>query len=648
MTIVRATLVGLTLAAALPALAQDRSTPPLPPRPDPRSVARPAETRIKVRSLKITGAEAIGGARLASVLGTRSSSRLPWGRTRYFDRMVFDADLRRIEAYYRDRGYPDAQVSAFDVQLNDRQDSVALSITVQEGEPLRVEQVDLRGFESLRPGALRALQRNLPLQTGSVLDRAQVTATQTMAARALQDRGYPFAQASVEESRVDTRLVRLTVHAATGDEARYGPVTVSGNVSVGDDVIRRTLAFEPGARFSLATVQLSQKRLYELGLFQVATVALRSESVSDGVVPVQVTVAEAKHRQLRLSGGYGSEERARGEAQWKHVNFFGGARTGSVEAKWSALNRGVRTTFTQPYVYSPKLSLTLSAQGWYTDEPAYQLDTRGGRGSLNYELTQRNPVSGRGSDSTLSFGVIAERETYAITTDALADLSFRDDLIALGLNPRTGEGDGWLGALTLDYRRSTTPSVLDARRGSVVGVHLERAGGPLPGDFNYTEVSVEARHYKTLGRLGVLAARGRIGSIDGYGLPDASVPYFKRYFLGGSNSLRGWGRFEVSPLSGSGLPLGGLSMVEMSAEVRTPVFGKASLVLFADAGSVGATAWHFDPLRYDVGPGLRYLTPVGPVRVDLAFQLNPMSGLVVDGAPESRHWRLHFSLGQAF
>ena len=85
-----------------------------------------------------------------------------------------------------------------------------------------------------------------------------------------------------------------------GADARYGQVTVEGNMSVGDDVILRTLAFEPGDRFSLATVQLSQRRLYELGLFQLATVKLQSEQVSDGLVPVQVTVAEAKHRQIRL------------------------------------------------------------------------------------------------------------------------------------------------------------------------------------------------------------------------------------------------------------------------------------------------------------------------------------------------------------
>jgi outer membrane protein assembly complex protein YaeT len=613
-------------------------------------VARPADARIKVRRLRIEGADRVGGSRIVAVLGTRSGSRLPWGRKRYFDRAVFDADLRRIEAYYRDRGYPDAQVTAFDVQQNDTQDSVALSITVREGEPQRVEGVTLVGFEALNPRARRALQGNLPLQPGAVLDRAQVTATQTMAARAMQDRGFPFAQTTIDESPAGPHLVHLTVQAASGAEARYGPVSVTGNASVGDDVIQRTLAFEPGDRFSLATVQLSQRRLYELGLFQLASVALASDAVADGVVPVQVTVAEAKHRQVRFSAGYGSEERARGEAQWKHVNFFGGARTASIEGKWSSLNRGLRGQLTQPYVFSPRVQLTLSTQRWFTDEPAFQLDTRGGRGTLTYELTQRNPVSGRGGDSTLSATLVAEREDFAITPEALEDLSFRNQLIALGLDPRTGEGGGLLGALALDYRRSTTPSVLDARRGSVLQAHVERAGGWLPGDFNYTEVTFETRHYRTVGRIGVVALRGRIGTIDGSGSDEAGVPFFKRYFLGGSNSLRGWGRFEVSTLSGSGLPLGGHSMIELSSEIRTPLFGNASLVLFADAGSATTPAWRFEAhdLRYDVGPGLRYVTPVGPVRVDFAYQLNPIPNLLVDGLPQTRRWRVHFSLGQAF
>jgi outer membrane translocation and assembly module TamA len=301
-------------------------------------------------------------------------------------------------------------------------------------------------------------------------------------------------------------------------------------------------------------------------------------------------------------------------------------------------------------------------QGWFSDEPAFQLNTSGGRATITYELTQRNPVSGRGGNSTISMSLIGEREDYTITPEFLDNLEFRSQFIAMGLDPRSGDGGGMLGAIALDYRRSTTANVLDARSGYTVSAHLERAGGVLPGDFEYNEYTFEARHYQTIGRLGVLATRARVGTIDGAGAdevctaPDPAiptrcgVPFFKRYFLGGSNSLRGWGRFEVSGLSGSGLPLGGHSMLEMSAEVRAPLFGKITGVVFLDAGGVETHAWDlaFKDLRYDVGPGLRYVTPIGPIRVDFGYQLNPIPGLLVDGVPEARRWRVHFSLGQAF
>jgi len=645
--------------------------PALPPRPDPKSVARPTLPRIKVTSVKVHGATQLGAGRVISILGTRASSWLPWGRKRYFDRAVFNADIGRVEAYYMDRGFPDAKVTAFDAMLNQQQNAIRISITIDEGQPRRVERLTLDGFDVLTAREIRDLRRVLPLHAGDIADRAQITATQTMATRALQDRGYPLALVSTEETNEANRQVVLTMRASPGAVANYGAITVNGNMSVGDDVITRTLAFKPGNRFSLATIQLSQRRLYDLGLFQLATVKPDTEQVVDNVVPVNVTVAEAKHRQIRLSAGYGSEEKARGEASWKHVNFLGGARTATVEGKWSSLDRGVRTSFKQPYLFSPRVSLTFSGQGWFTNEPAFHLNTSGGRSTINYELTQRNPVSGRGGESTISASFIGEREDYTITPEFLGDLSFRSQLIALGLNPIKGESSGLLGAIALDYRRSTAANVLDARRGYVINAHAERAGGWLPGDFTYQEYTFEARHYQTLGRIGVLASRARIGTIDGAGsdnancftpdvtttptptptpAPHCPVPFFKRYFLGGSNSLRGWGRFEVSQLSGSGLPIGGHSMLEMSTEVRAPLFGKIAGVLFFDAGSVAIDPWHVaaKELRYDMGPGLRYVTPIGPIRVDFGYQLNPIDGLLIDGQPETRRWRLHFSLGQAF
>jgi outer membrane translocation and assembly module TamA len=147
----------------------------------------------------------------------------------------------------------------------------------------------------------------------------------------------------------------------------------------------------------------------------------------------------------------------------------------------------------------------------------------------------------------------------------------------------------------------------------------------------------------------VLAVRARGGSIGAPRGENLKVPFYRRYWLGGATSLRGWGRFEVSPLF-DGVPIGGHTMVESSAELRAPVWGNLTAVLFADAGNVWNNAWDFNlnDLRYDVGPGLRYMTPVGPLRFDFGYQLKRIPGLLVDGKPEARRYRFHFSIGQAF
>ena len=180
-----------------------------------------------------------------------------------------------------------------------------------------------------------------------------------------------------------------------------------------------------------------------------------------------------------------------------------------------------------------------------------------------------------------------------------------------------------------------------------------RTGRRIPqGDYDYTELTLEGRYYMPVGSRAVLAVRASGGSIAARrGDNDVPVPFFKRYFLGGSTNLRGWGRFDVSPLSGSGLPIGGKTTMNFSTELADA--GRSATwaaVVFLDGGNVWLGAWDFNlnNMRYDVGPGLRYDTKVGPIRVDLGYQLNPIPGLLVNGKPEPRQFRLHFSIGQAF
>jgi outer membrane protein assembly complex protein YaeT len=620
------------------------------------------EGGIRVADLTFEGVKAVQPSQLKNALATAESDWLPWGTKRYFNRAQFDADLKRVIAFYADRGYPDARVVSTDVDLNNEQNEVKLRIRIDEGQPIVVEEVRLTGFEKIPEDHLKQLRKQIPLKPGRSRDLALVQVSRERALDELRDHGHPYAHVQVTEgSGTQPRRVVITYAAEPGPAAVYGPIEIAGNTSVGDNVIRRMLTYKPGELFRLGQLQESQRRLYGLELFEFVNIDSVESGQQLAEVPTRVTVTEGKHRKLTFGLGYGTEEKVRGTIDWRHVNFYGGARTAGVEAKWSSLDRGVRLNFVQPYFFSPNLSFSASGQGWFSNEPTYTLDTLGGRATVSYQFAGAGPRSSRPAVTTMSGSLIHERESYTIPPETLLDLTLRDDLIALGLDPRTLRGKGVLAGVAFDFQRNTTGNILDARRGYLAALHVEKAGHWLSGDFNYYQVNVEARHYLTIGDRFVIANRARLGSLDG---PDPiddlkcqqdnlfreCIPFFKRYFLGGSTSLRGWGRFEVAPLSGSGLPLGGFSMMELTSELRVPLWRSLGGVVFVEAGNAFERSWqiNFDDLRADAGVGLRYLTPIGPIRFDFGYQLTRIDGLLIEGVPEKYPFRFHFSIGQAF
>jgi outer membrane protein insertion porin family/translocation and assembly module TamA len=599
------------------------------------------EGDIQISGLHFNGVDQVDKGALTSALQTKQGSWIPWSRKRYFDRRAFEADLKRIEAFYRDRGFPDARVRSFDVRLNEAQDKVDVTVDIVEGEPIRVDAIEIRGFDVLPADRQGELRDTLPLQPGRPLDRQLTTASRERVLNALRDDGYPYAEVTVEEAEAGPRLRRLTFAATPGVLARFGEIDIRGFASVSEHVIRRQLTFKPGDRFTRRELRESQRKLYGLELFEFVNVEPLEEPVlMNEDVPVRITVAEGKHQKVTTGVGYGTEEQARARVRWDHRNVFGGAQQAGVEAKWSSLDRGVRVDYREPFFLSSRLSLNFDGQAWQAREPVYESKQLGGRVILRYQPNQQ-------SFWTVSF--INERQESAIDPLALEDPTVRDDLIALGLDPTTGGSRGTLSGVAFDISRNTTDSLLNATRGYVVTAHLEQAGRMMWGSYNFLAATAEARHFLALRKRVTVANRLRIGSIVPTAEDEANVPFYRRFFLGGSSSIRGWGRFDVSPLS-DGFPIGGLSMLEGSAETRFQLKGKFGAVAFFDFGNVWREAKNFDlgELRFAVGPGLRYQTPIGPARLDVGYQLNPIEGLLIDGEPQKRRIRIHFSVGQAF
>ena len=609
------------------------------------------EGGVKVSSFTFKGAKAVTPAQLKSVLATTASSRLPWGEKHYFSRDQFDADLKRIVAFYRDRGYPDAGIKSSDAKLNADQTSVDITVEIDEGQPIRVEQIVFQGFDALPAQHRASLDNQLPLKVGKPLDRALLQASRESALDELRDHGFPYASVTMSEKPGTSERNRVVSFVADpGPLATFGPIEIVGNTSVGDNVIRRQLTYRPGRPFRQSAIQQSQRKLYGPELFEFAIVEPVRTEDKPKEIPTRVTVTEGKHRRVNFGVGYGSEEKGRVEVDWRHVNFLGGARTAGVLARYSGFDRGVRLNLKEPYFFSPRYDLNLAGQTWHTSEPAFTLDTNGGRATISRQFRRGGgPVLRSRPSATLSFTYANEWEQYSISNEALADPTFRDELIALGLDPRTGTGRGTRSAVILDGGRNTTNNLLDAKQGYVASAHLEQAGKWLGGTWDYYELTTEGRYFRSFGNV-VAAVQARLGSIDAFGDQEAGVPFFKRYFLGGATNLRGWGRFEVSPLSGEGLPIGGAAFVNFSTELRAPIWRSLGAVLFLDGGNVWTDPWKFklNDLRYDVGPGLRYQTPIGPFRIDVGYQLNPIPGLLVNGEEQPRRIRIHFSIGQAF
>jgi outer membrane protein insertion porin family/translocation and assembly module TamA len=339
-----------------------------------------------------------------------------------------------------------------------------------------------------------------------------------------------------------------------------------------------------------------------------------------GVVNVTIKAAEGPSRSIKVGVGYGLEDQLRAQLQWQGNNVFGGGRRLGVRLKGSFIEQSVQGEFRQPYFLHPKQTFVLPLTQARLDEPGFTV--------LQIRLAPR--VERKFAAAvTASLG-------YNIEYDDLSDVPEETQLRLDEFTPR-----GFVSSLTAVVERNTTIDLLDPHDGSVLNLSVEQAGGPWQGKFSFYRALFEARKYVPVFGDRVVAGRFRIGAGDGFGKSE-DLPMFRRFFAGGVNSTRGYGRHELGPLTSGEDPIGGRSLIEGSIEFRTRVYKSFGAVVFFDAAAVDEQPFRYDlgDLQYGVGPGVRYATPVGPLRLDLGFPLNAPSSLP--------SWQIHFSIGQAF
>lgn len=627
----RALLVVLALVSAAPAASAGL-------------FGREPEAPVVVESITWTGLRELSARELARQLFTQARPRWQLWRPRpAFDAMTLETDMQRLVDACRERGHFLARAS-YTLAYLEEGHAVRIQIQVEEGPAVRLTEwgVDLSELLGDEPVWRERLLADFPLRTGEVFTIEAYGEAKRRLLDGLADAGFPDATLSGgAEVDVAKRSAVVWWRVRPGALVRFGEVRIDGLSDVDEALVRRELAFAPGETWSRAKLRQSQDQIAGLGLFRsVELVPLaeggerdvsddrrRSErSTPDTTLarPVAVLLEERPPRSVRLGAGVGTQDKVRLQASWIHRNVTGRSDPLELSGRVSTLTREASATLREPRLPVEATNLLVSSRLADETVPAY--DALGWVSRIGVERPLRPGWSGYA-------GYAFELVQVSDVPHAAAE-RFEDP-----------EQSYHLGHLDLGLRWAATDDLLEPTRGSWAELSVEPGLRALGGDRDYLRAMLDLRAYRAVGPV-VAAGRVVLGTIDGIGgHADEEIPIPKLFYGGGSNGVRGYGYQRLGPVGDEGEAVGGASELSGTLELRFPVWPPLpSLggVAFVDAGQLSVDPWRFRPakLRASPGVGLRYATPIGPVRLDLAFPVNAPSG--------TQPWRIWVSVGQAF
>jgi len=522
-------------------------------------------------------------------------------------------DLPRLQEALDSLGYYGGSVS---YDINSSASPVRVTLRVEPGEPYRFAGYSIDGDNpALSNGSIRIAPDTLGLQPGMVAAAKPVVEGEQRLLAVLAAQAYPLARVVDRKVVVDHAARSMTVdwRIDTGPYARFGPATIEGLQSIDRNFVQARLPWNAGQPFDGGKVDDGRRALIDSGLFSSVKIGYANALDADGRLPMTVTVMENKHRSIGGGLSYSTSEGPGGKAFWEHRNLFGAGERLTLTLEGGQKIQGAVADFRKPGLTDPRLAWLGKLEAVHENREAYDSRTVGGSGGIEYKLT----------------------DTVTVTGQLSLERSRIDDGVS--------EGTFTLLGAPLGVTYDTTDDLLDPLSGTRLNFGTTPYLSVADSDVDFAVMRLSDSFYVPLEKEHhvVLAAWGRIGSILG---ADSTVelPATKRLYGGGAGSVRAYGFQELGPVGADGDPTGGRSQLELGAELRWRMFGDFGGAVFVEGGNV-----YDDPLPdpnqrllWGAGVGLRYFTDFGPVRLDVAFPINPRQS---DDA-----FQFYVGIGQAF
>jgi outer membrane protein insertion porin family len=585
------------------------------------------KNEVLVDDIEFQGVNAFSDFKLRRVMSTRKKWVLSWftGAGVLKDEEL-RTDVERLTAFYYDSGY--IQVRVDDISVRREDDDFILTVNIEEGEQYRIGNVRFEG-EVLADQDVLATASGL--KSGEIFKPSRLRDAIFSVTEAYGDLGRAFAEAVPEtDVHPETQTVDVTFKMTAGPVVKVDRIEVRGNTKTRDYVIRREFRQQEGEQFSGKGLRQGTARVKRLGIFDEVKVESTRTSQEDQVDLV-VNVKEGRTGTFSAGAGFSSEDSLLANARITERNLFGRGQTATLNVDFGSRRQNYRLGFVEPWAFDIPLTLGVDAFRWSYEFSDFE---RGGTGfsvRASYPLWELGlrRVFGASLDD-IRTGIEYRLENTVIEgVDHTAPASIHWE-----------QGEKLTSSLRPSVSRNTIDQPFDPTEGSIDTVSVELAG--LGGENEFTKFDLSSRWYFPFYRAeGGWKLVYAINATFGYGfgnggLSAEELPLSERYFPGGINTVRGFQSRSLGPRErfcdySNGVQcrsseIGGSSQLILNNEIIFPIIPDAGVkgVVFFDAGN----AWskedgiQLSELRLATGVGLRWLSPFGPLRIEIGFPLN--------------------------
>ncbi len=534
---------------------------------------------------------------------------------------LIDTDRSNLQDFYASLGYLDASVPEPSV-TKAGPNKMAITYHIAEGRKYLIGQVEVVGGGPVPAGLVKA---TLGLRHGDIYNEIDVTNARYRLLELYNGKGYAECKIGIKRdfSAPDTG-VKLVYTIDPGQKFFFGKSVVVGNYQTKLKVVQREFLHKPGDPFSQKILLKERQKLYELGIF-------RDVEVSE-LPPYNATfdtvyrVAESKPGAVDIGAGYGEYEKYRGFLGLSYNNLFGMNRTGAINLEVSSIEKRAVLSYLEPWFLGRKLPFRATAL--FESRSQLNYDTR----QVSYKLIRYSGSAGVEKKFTPNIkGQFYYEFSLVRTYDVVPGVVLsREDVGTLAIS-----------AIRPSIEYDTRDNPFDPRSGVLAGATFKLASAAFFSQTDFAKMVVRAARYQAISSRLVLAMDARVGLAEGLG-QTTELPIEERFFLGGRDSVRGYTQDALGPKAPDGTPVGGNAFFVANLEFRQALTKDLGLVPFLDAGNVWPTIGQIRALdiRFATGLGLRYKTPVGPLRIDYGIKLSRREG-------ESRS-KIDFSIGHAF